>query len=110
EEMCDRIGIINHGKLVACDDTASLIGRLDAKTILLRLATPLDRPPEVVGVQCLLREPNLLALTYSRSRFDPLGLIDRVRNLGHELLDVSTEEPDLEEVFLNLTSSGAGAR
>ncbi|MEM7238402.1 MAG: ABC transporter ATP-binding protein [Pseudomonadota bacterium] len=108
EEMCDRIGIINHGELVACDDTAALIGRLDAKTLLLRLASPLDRAPEVVGVQALLREPNLLALTYSRSRFDAPGLIDRVRNLGHELVDVSTEEPDLEEVFLNLTG-GSGA-
>src|SRR5699024_3963737 len=43
EEMCGRIAIVNHGDVVACDDTAALLGRLDDKTLVLRLARPAER-------------------------------------------------------------------
>ncbi|MEM7686140.1 MAG: ABC transporter ATP-binding protein, partial [Pseudomonadota bacterium] len=54
EEMCDRIAIINHGEVVACDDTPVLLSRLDAKTLLLRLKQPLDIVPEIPGTQSSL--------------------------------------------------------
>ncbi|MEM9044551.1 MAG: ABC transporter ATP-binding protein [Pseudomonadota bacterium] len=107
EEMCDTIGIINHGQLVACDATAGLIGRLDAKTLLVRCGQNLESAPGIEGAEVALREPNLLALTYSRSHVSAPELIARVQSLGLPLTDISTEEPHLEEVFLRLTSSGA---
>ena len=105
EEMCDRIGIINHGELVACDETAALLGRLDAKTLLLKLAQPLEAPPEIAGAQASLREPNLLSLTYSRSTTSAPQLIAKAQEYGLDVTDITTEEPNLEEVFLALTSS-----
>ncbi|MEM7177566.1 MAG: ABC transporter ATP-binding protein [Pseudomonadota bacterium] len=110
EEMCDRIGIIDQGQLVACDDTASLVGRLDAKTLLLRCAAPIGRVPQIDGVHATLREPDLLALTYSRSRMEAPQLIAEVQKTGFALTDITTEEPHLEEVFLALTGSGATAQ
>ncbi|MBY8976106.1 ABC transporter ATP-binding protein [Rhodobacteraceae bacterium NNCM2] len=107
EEMCDRIGIIDQGRLVACDDTSTLIGRLDAKTVLLRLSAPVEAAPEVPNVQAALREPDLLALTYSRSKTDAPSLIAAVQEAGYTLTDITTEEPHLEEVFLALTGSKA---
>lgn len=107
EEMCDRIAIINHGEVVACDDTQVLLSRLDAKTLLLKLSQPLENTPEICGAQSSLREPNVLALTYSRSAINAPQLIDSVQKSGLEIIDVTTEEPNLEEVFLALTSSNS---
>ena len=107
EEMCDRIAIINHGEVVACDDTPVLLSRLDAKTLLLKLAQQLENAPEIAEAQSSMREANLLALTYSRSAVNAPQLIARVQESGLEIVDVTTEEPNLEEVFLALTSSAS---
>ena len=109
EEMCDRIAIVNHGEVVACDDTPVLLSRLDAKTLLLKLAQPIEKTPEISNAQSTLREPNLLALTYSRSTVTAPQLIDSVQKSGLEVIDITTEEPNLEEVFLALTSSTSQA-
>ena len=108
EAMCDRIAIVNHGEVVACDDTPALLGRLDAKTLLLRLAGAPATPPNFGNdIKVELREPNLLALTYSRSRTAAPDLLARAAEAGLEVTDITTEEPHLEEVFLALTSSKA---
>ncbi len=103
EEMCGRIAIVNHGDIVACDDTADLLGRLDDKTLVLRLARPAGRAPAVDGARVSLRGPTLLALSYSRSTTSAPRLIAEVQALGLEIADITTEEPHLEEVFLALT-------
>jgi len=104
EEMCDRIAIVNHGEVVACDDTSALLGLLDAKTLLLRVADPLEQAPEIgAGIASVLREPTVLALSYSRSAVSAPELIARVSNMGLAIRDITTEEPHLEEVFLELT-------
>lgn len=108
EEMCDRIAIINHGEVVACDATPALLGRLDAKTLLLRLSGPLDQLPLLdVPATLTLREPGLLALTYSRAAVTAPALLAAAQAAGLEITDIVTEEPDLEEVFLALTGSQA---
>ena len=103
EEMCGRIAIVNHGDIVACDDTADLLGRLDDKTLLLRLARPVERVPDIDGARVSLRAPSLLALSYSRSSTSAPRLIAEVQGMGMEIADITTEEPHLEEVFLALT-------
>ncbi|MEM7213861.1 MAG: ATP-binding cassette domain-containing protein, partial [Pseudomonadota bacterium] len=107
EEMCDRIAIINHGEVVACDDTPVLLSRLDAKTLLLKLSDPIDAAPEIPGAQTMMRASDQLALTYSRSAINAAQLIAKVQETGLEITDITTEEPNLEEVFLALTSSKA---
>ncbi len=110
EEMCGRIAIVNHGDVVACDDTSVLLGRLDDKTLLLRLASPIETAPVIDGVRSVLREPTLLALSYSRSAVSAPRLIVKAQEMGLEIADLSTEEPHLEEVFLALTRpAGADA-
>ncbi|GMG82513.1 ABC transporter ATP-binding protein [Paralimibaculum aggregatum] len=105
QEMCDRIAIINHGEVVACDDTAALLGRLDAKTLVLRLEQAATEVPQLGdGLQVELRDPRTLRITYSRSRWQAPDLVSRVQAAGLACTDISTEEPDLEDVFLALTS------
>ena len=106
EAMCDRIAILNHGEVVVCEDTPDLLARIDAKTLLLRLGLPLKTPPDLGGeVKAIMRAPDLLALTYSRSRATALALVTAAQAAGLEITDITTEEPKLEEVFLSLTQS-----
>ncbi|MGF1501461.1 MAG: ABC transporter ATP-binding protein [Paracoccaceae bacterium] len=110
EEMCDRIAIVNHGEVVACDDTGALLGRLDAKTLVLRLDRALDEAPDLgADATASLRDPRTLAVTYSRSRCQAPELVARVHALGLGCVDFSTEEPHLEDVFLALTRSTPAA-
>jgi ABC-2 type transport system ATP-binding protein len=120
EAMCDRIAILDHGEVVACEDTPRLLARIDAKTLLLRLASACTEAPDLgpylgpeLGprVTARLRAPDLLELIYPRSRASAPELIAAVQEAGLQIRDITTEEPKLEEVFLSLTgAAGAAAR
>ena len=103
QQMCDEIAIINHGDLVVQDTTAALLGRLDAKTLVI---TPEDAPdtlPRIDGVRVTQRPGGKIAFDFKRSNITPGAILDQVRDAGIVLRDVATEEPDLEDVFLALT-------
>lgn len=106
EELCDRIAIINHGKLVACEDKQSLLGRLDSKALVLTFETPLDAVPAAVShLSAEVRADGRLAVRYRPSEIPAGAILDAVRSAGLGLMDLTTEEADLEDVFLRLTSS-----
>lgn len=106
--MCDRIAILNHGEVVACEDTPDLLAQIDSKTLLLRLAAPCDAPPDLgPEVVARMRAPDLLALTYPRRRVSAPALVAGAQAAGLEIVDLATEEPKLEEVFLTLTRPAA---
>ena len=108
ETMCDRIAIINHGEVVACEDKVDLLKRIESKTLVLRLASPLETPPDLGRhVRAELRGPDLLALTYPRSRTSAPALVEAAWKAGLEISDISTEEPTLEQVFLSITGTEA---
>ncbi len=109
EEMCEEIAIINHGRIVACDRTEALVASIDAKTLVIQperpASTPLPGLPE--GVACEIRPGGALALTYSRSAHRVADLLAALSRAGITIRDVATEEPDLEDVFVALTSDTA---
>ncbi len=107
EAMCDEIAIINHGEVVVRDRTQALLGRLDAKTLVLRLRAPLSGLSLPDGVRQDSRADGRLALTYPRSAVSAGDLLAAVAQAGGEVVDISSEEPDLEDVFLSLTSGQA---
>lgn len=110
QALCDRIAIINHGEVVACDETPALIARIDSKVMLLRLAAPLAAvPPELAGLEAKLIDPNRLSLRYRPSTTSADHLLARIREAGLELADLSTVDASLEDIFLDLTASGNGA-
>ncbi len=108
EEMCDRIAIVNHGELVACDETPALLSHLDSKTLVITAEGPIAGAPATPpGVTAEIRPDGALALTYRKSNAEIAGLLEIVRNAGVAIRDVTTEEPDLEDVFVALTKSAA---
>ena len=106
EEMCDRIAIINHGEVIADEPKSALMGRLDSKTVTIIPATPLDRLPRTLAdrsdVSTILTPAGAVAITYSRNHASLGALLDLVISAGIEIRDVTTAEPSLEGVFLDL--------
>ena len=109
EEMCDEIAIINEGQVVARDRTSDLIGRLDAKTLVIHPEAAVGDIPLPAGVDRRDTPDGALHLSYRRSVTSPDQILDALRTAGVRLRDVQTREPDLQDVFLDLTGSRAAA-
>ncbi len=104
EAMCDTIGIIDHGRLVACEPKSALLGRLDAKSLVVVPTAPVAEMPAMPeGVTAALRPDGALALTYRRGETDAGRVLAALGAAGIAIRDVSTEEPHLEDVFVSLT-------
>jgi ABC-2 type transport system ATP-binding protein len=106
EQLCDRVAIISQGRLVACDTTAALLKRLDSKALTVTLDRDIDQVP--AGLAELAPELRLgrqLVIRYKPSAMPVGAILEAVRQTGLTVLDLSTEETDLEDIFLQLTSS-----
>jgi ABC-2 type transport system ATP-binding protein len=105
QELCDTIAIINHGKVIACEPTSKLISRLDQKTLVVTPQAPIALPfPGFEDIVFAMRPTGAFALTYKTSEHSVEELLDRVRAKGVTIKDLSIEEPDLEDVFVELTA------
>jgi ABC-2 type transport system ATP-binding protein len=106
QEMCDEVAIVNHGQVVARDSTSALLGRMDAKTLVVHgeEPPPVDLPLPT-GAEASSRPGGALAITYRRSQTSAEDILAALRSAGVRLRDVATEEPNLEDVFLELTRS-----
>ncbi|PJI85224.1 ABC-2 type transport system ATP-binding protein [Yoonia maricola] len=105
EEICDDIAIINHGEVIIKDSTANLLGRLDSKTLVITPEADTDLPvlPDTITGQ--KHTDGTLAFTYKSGATPADQILSLVRDAGITIKDVRTEEADLEDVFLSLTSS-----
>ncbi|MEX5727440.1 ABC-2 type transport system ATP-binding protein [Rhodovulum iodosum] len=104
EQMCDEIAIINHGELIARDSTAALVGRMDAKTLVIHPDGDATLPEMPAGVESCQRRDGAFCFTYRRGEIATGAVLEAVRKAGIVIRDVATEEPDLEDVFVALTS------
>lgn len=105
EEMCDEIAIINQGTKVAQDSTANLLGQLDGKAMVIDPMDHIVQVPHIEGVDTSLRDDGALVLRYSQKTMSAEDLLGAVRANGIKIRDVKTQEADLEDVFLSITSS-----
>jgi len=104
EEMCDQIAIINQGEVVVRDSTANLLGRLDAKTMVVHPDAPVSDLPKAEGIEAELRSDGAVVLRYHTNATSAEQVLAAVRAAGITIRDVKTEEADLEDVFLALTA------
>ncbi len=105
QALCDRIAIINHGEVVACESTPELLARIDEKRIVIRPASPLSELPAALARhKAELREGGDIAILYNPSEASMGALLQDVTGAGIEIADLTTEEAALEDVFLQLTS------
>jgi len=111
EALCDTIAIINHGRLIACEPTERLLSTLDTKELTVTLAGAVDGIPDSLhGFHATPANGNRLVFTYAPSQTDAGAILAAVGAAGLEIVDVSTKEVELEDIFVKLTrESDAGA-
>lgn len=108
EELCDRIAIINHGKIVADEDKETLLSRVEAKEITLRFEQDITHIPESLLPLAPTKEgKRTLSFRYSPKDTNAGAIIEQVRAAGLVITDLSTDDRDLEDVFLHLTRDAA---
>jgi len=108
EEMCDEIAIIDHGRVIAQDRTEALVARMDAKTLVIHPEGAVAAMPAMpAGVETTRRADGALAFGYRRSETSADAILTALHTAGIRIRDVATEEPDLEDVFVALTSKTA---
>jgi ABC-2 type transport system ATP-binding protein len=111
EELCDRIAIINHGKVVAHDEKSTLLGQLDAKTLRFTVRESItDVPkelkqfdPQIVPGDAEGTALSEMTIRYRPSAINAGDIVAAIYEAGLTLVDLSTEETDLEDIFLQLT-------
>lgn len=108
EELCDSIAIVNHGEIVACEPTPQLLSSLDYKTLVITPKEPLATVPAALSdMDAVLRPDGDLAITFRSSETGIGRLLETVRSNGIGIGDLVTEAPDLEDVFIALTTQAA---
>jgi ABC-2 type transport system ATP-binding protein len=104
QQMCDEIAIINHGEVVAQDSTANLLGRLDSTSLVIY---PQEKHKVEIALPdnvSMTQDPDgALVFTYRRGQTQAEHVLDAVRAAGVQINDVQSRDPDLEDVFLDLT-------
>jgi ABC-2 type transport system ATP-binding protein len=110
EELCDTIAIVDKGEIIACEPTAQLLSRLDYKTLIIVPREPLAAvPAELAMHDAKLRNDGTIAITFKPAETGIGRLLEKARAAGIGIADLSTKSPDLEDVFIALTSDRSTA-
>ncbi|MEE2979956.1 MAG: ABC transporter ATP-binding protein [Pseudomonadota bacterium] len=108
ERFCDTIAIIHEGDLVACEATKTLIRRLDRKAVTVTIAEDIPTLPAALAeFDAELMSPGRMTIRYRPTETHVGDILAAVAASGLTIVDLSTEEGDLEEIFLALTSRAA---
>ena len=104
EEMCNRIAIINKGNLVALDTTEKLLQRIESKKIKFKVRN-LDGFEKIRmnGVKFSKSDSGITAI-YDKKKFRFDQIINTVKE-NAEIIDISTDDGDLEDIFVELTNN-----
>ena len=111
EELCEHIAIIDHGRVIACEAKETLLARLDHKEMTITTAEPVAAlPPGLEHVNGEVVAPRRIRVRYHRSGGVAGRILAAVRDAGLTIVDLSTSESDLEDIFLQLTKGTHGTR
>ena len=109
EQLCDQIAIINHGKLIANKPTRELVGMAQEKVVEVTVYRDVATPPANACFQKVeMKGERTLVITYRKDQANAGEVLGAVQGAGLGIVDVSTREADLEDVFLNLTRAANG--
>ena len=110
EQLCDRIAIINHGKLIANEPTRELVNMAQEKVVEVTVDRDVAAAPLNPCFQKIeLKGDRVLAITYQKDKVNAGQVLAAVQADGFGIVDVVTREADLEDVFLNLTRANNAA-
>ena len=106
QEMCDRIAILNKGNLVTLDTTYNLLESITTKKIIFKVKKiNAINPKNLNGIKFSYNSKNEIIASYERKKHKIDEVISKVKNSGMEIYDISTDEGNLEDVFIDVTKN-----
>ena len=106
QEMCNRIAILNKGNLVKLDTTDNLLDSIKTKKITFKVKKiNTINMEDLNGIKFFYKSNNEITATYERKKHRIDQIINKVKNAGMEIHDISTDEGNLEDVFIDLTKN-----
>ena len=106
EQMCDRIGILNKGSLVALDTTKNLLKRIQTKIVKFAVDKKVNiNNNSLKSINILSNEMGELVVSYEKNALNISEIIKFINEQNIKLLDISTDDGNLEDVFIRLTKN-----
>ena len=110
EELCDRIAIINHGRVIANEPTRELVSKAQEKAVVVTFDRDVAQVPVDPSFENIeLIDERTLSITYRKDKMNAGQVLALLTSEGLGIVDVSTRDPDLEDVFLSLTAEAQEA-
>jgi ABC-2 type transport system ATP-binding protein len=109
EALCDTIAIIDRGALICCEKTQELLKRLDTKEMTVTVDREVGQVPAGLArfkVEC--RNGRELKFSYPPSKVHSGEILAAIRDAGLGVVDLSTRQAELEDIFLSLTGRDGG--
>ena len=103
EEMCDRIAILNKGNIVALDSTKNLLDRIQTKKVTFKTDKIINiKDEEIDSLKVISKLDTEICVSYEKSKINIEELINLIKKNNVKIIDISTDDGDLEDVFLRL--------
>jgi ABC-2 type transport system ATP-binding protein len=110
EELCDRIAIINHGRVIANEPTRQLVAKAQEKAVVVTFDHDLEAVPTNACFENItLIDERTIEIAFRKDKVNAGQVLAAVQHEGLSIVDVRTREPDLEDVFLSLVSEPEAA-
>ncbi len=105
EQLCERIAIINGGKVIANKTTRELVEMAREKIVVLTLDRDVGALPAHPAIlKSVITGERVIEVTYDKDSSTAGEVMALVQAQGYAIVDVSTREADLEDVFVSLTT------
>ena len=106
ENLCDHIAIINHGKIVANESKKSLLRKLNEKIIYIKFKNNIDKKSEqaLKTIGTIKFVSNELQINFKPDKISMKKIIKIIYETDIDIIDLSTKDASLEDVFINITS------
>lgn len=105
EAMCDSLAIVNKGKIVAEGQTNEMLNKLDKKELIILLEEENANNIKLEDVELEVLNNSLIKIAFKPSSINEGEIIEKIYNSGSKIKSINSKEPDLEELFLELTNN-----
>ena len=104
EAMCDSLAIVNKGQIVAEGQTSAMLNKLDKKELIISLENDDANKIKLEGINMSIMSKNSIKISFRPSEINEGTIIEKIYNSGAKIKTINSKEPDLEELFLELTN------
>lgn len=102
EKMCDKIAIINKGKIVASETKNDLLNIINDKEIFITLSKPISKIPKIIKKYVKYCSNKQLVIKYNKTKITTGELLEKLNICKIGIIELKTRDSDLEEIFLKI--------